>query len=124
MGRIILSLEDKILVISLYPVLHKEIGLKRLKVEAPFSFGIKARNEELVLLPNLLVSCEYQIIFKRSIFIIDQQHVKKLAMNPSGPGALSGFISDKADLSSFMVTGAVRRKFSLGVIRDGMRSKG
>ena len=112
------------MVISLYPMLHKEIGLKRLKVEAPFSFGIKERNEELVLPPNLLVSCEYQIIFKRSILIIDQQQVKKLAVKPSGPGVLSGFISDKADLSSFMVTGAVRRKFSSRVIRDGMRLKG
>ena len=121
---ILLILEAKILVISLYPVLHKEINLKRLKVEAPFSFGIKARNEELVLPPNLLVSCEYQIIFKRSILIIGQKQVKKLAVKPSGPGALSSFISDKADLSSFIVTGAVRRKFSSGVIRDGMRSKG
>ena len=83
------------MVISLYPVLHKEIGLKRLKVEAPFSFGIKARNEELVLPPNLLVSWEYQIIFRRSRLITDQQQVKKRAVNPSGPGALSGFISSR-----------------------------
>ena len=56
LGSILLILIAIILVMSLYPVLQREIGLKRLKALAPFSFGIKAGNEELVLPPILLVS--------------------------------------------------------------------
>ena len=56
LGRILFSLEAIILVMILYPVLHKEIGLKRLKVLAPFSFGTRARKEELVLPPSLFTN--------------------------------------------------------------------
>ena len=53
-GRTFLSLLAIILVIILYPVLQRDIGLKRLKVFAPFSFGMRDKKEELVLPPNLL----------------------------------------------------------------------
>ena len=93
-------------------MLHSEMGLNRLKEVAPFSFGIRAKNEELVLPPNLLVFCEYRIIFRRSYFIIAQQQVKNLVVKPSGPGALSGFIIERAFLTSSMVIGAVRKLLS------------
>lgn len=124
LGRIILRLVAIILVISLYPVFHNEIGLNRLNVEAPFSFRIKAWKGELVLPPNLLTSWEYLIIFKRSNLIIGQQQVKNRVVKPLGPWVLSGFIIDKTTFSSFMVRGAIRKLFSSGLIRGGMRSNG
>ena len=49
--------------------------------------------------------------------IIDQQLEKNLVVKPSGPGALSGFMIERASLTSFMVIGAVRKLFSSGLIR-------
>ena len=123
-GRILFSLVAIILVIILYPVLHNEIDLKRWKVVALFSFGIRARKEELVLPPSLLTFWEYLIIFRRLYLIIDQQLVKNIFVKPSGPGALSGFMIAMASFNSFMVTGGVRKLFSSVLMRWGMRSNG
>ena len=117
LGRILLSLVAMILVIIVYPVLHSEIGLNRLKAVAPFSFEINAKKDELVLPPSLLTFCEYRIIFRRSYFIIAQQQVKNLVVKPSRPGALSGFIIERAFLTSSMVIGAVRNLFSSILMR-------
>ena len=50
--------------------------------------------------------------------------MKNLVVKPSGPGALSGFMIERACLTSFMVMGAVRGLLSSKEIRWGMRSKG
>ena len=43
----------KTLVITLYPILQREIGWNQEKEVAPFSLGMRARKEELVPPPNL-----------------------------------------------------------------------
>ena len=53
-GKNIFILFAMNLVIILYPVLQREIGRNLEKLWAPFSLGINARKEELVLPPILL----------------------------------------------------------------------
>jgi len=49
-------------------VLHREIGLNQLKESAPFSFGMSARKDELVLPPSLLLYYDFLIILVKSFF--------------------------------------------------------
>ena len=51
LGRMSFNLFAIILVINLYPVLHREIERNLLKMLAPFSLGIRAKKAEFVLPP-------------------------------------------------------------------------
>ena len=88
----VFSLLAIILVIILYPMLHKEIGRNLSKKVASFSLGMRAKKAEFVL--PLILSHLYDllIILNKSFLMIPKHDLMKLTLNPSGPGALSSSI--------------------------------
>ena len=66
----------KILDMILYEVLHNEIGLNILSDRGLFSFGIRARKDELVDTRILSFFLVQFIIFFRSSFIISHAALK------------------------------------------------
>jgi hypothetical protein len=70
-------------------MLDKEIGQNLSKDKAPFYFGIKAKNAELVLPPILWQFFEFNTSLCMSCFMIGQQTWRNLDVKPSGLGDLS-----------------------------------
>ena len=70
------------LVMTLYPMLHKEISLNLSKEVAPFSLGIRARKDELVLPPSLKQDWDLEIILQSLCFIFFQHALRNMAENP------------------------------------------
>jgi len=111
LGRMSFNLFAIILVINLYPVLHREIRRNLLKMLAPFSLGIRAKKAEFVLPPIFWVFWDFCTILSKSFSIIGQQTWRNLAEKPSGLGALSGSISNRAFSTSSLVILASRVSF-------------
>jgi len=100
-------------------MLQREIGRNLEKVLAPFSLGIRAKKAELVLPPIFWKAWDFQTILPKSFSTICQQVCKNLVVKPSGPGALSGSMANRADLISSLVTFASKNWFFLAEIRVG-----
>ena len=123
-GSIFLSLEAITLVIILYPVLQRKMGRNLLKLQASFYFRIRAKKAELVLPPILIHLCNFLTIFSKSCLMVVQRALKNLAVNPSGPGALSASMRSSDFLISFKLSEAVRFIFSSLETSWGIWSRG
>jgi hypothetical protein len=107
-ARAITSLTERILEITLYTTLQQEIGLKSVVVETVADLGIRAMMEWLICLRSFPDTKKSWTARQKSPPTISQDVLQKKEVYPSGPGALSSSMLNKACLVISLVTGARR----------------